>query len=136
VHEAQPLGVAVGVLAVHEAVVVLEVFVAGVVGRVDVDDVHAAFVGEGQGSEGVQVVAFDEEVVGVFGSAQTDRGVGFARTDRSFNRFDSSTLLQGTTIESVGCRGKIEGSLIAAPSFFPLLVRQPGLFCFFPFLLR
>ncbi len=131
-HKAEPLGVAVGVLAVHEAVVVLEVFVAGVVGRVDVDHVHAAFVGEGQGREGVEVVAFDEEVVAYLnliprgGPSQPLllRGEGeiiwvkFVRClawgRGTFNRFNSSTLLQGTTIKPVGCWGEIECRLIAA----------------------
>lgn len=56
---------AVGVLTVHIAVVIDEVFVAGVVGRIDVDDVDFTGVGIGQGGEGLEVVALDDDVVWV-----------------------------------------------------------------------
>ena len=61
-HELEPAGVAPLVVGVDEAVVVNEVAVAGVVGRVDVDAVDAAGVGHAQVAEGVEVVALDDEV--------------------------------------------------------------------------
>lgn len=54
---------AVGVLTIHIAVVIDEVFVAGVVGRIDVDDVDFSGVGIGQGGEGFEVVALYDDVV-------------------------------------------------------------------------
>ena len=59
VHKAEPFAVAVAVFPVYKAVVVLEIFVASVVGRVYVNYINAAFVGKSQGGKGVQVVAFN-----------------------------------------------------------------------------
>ena len=54
---------AVGVLTIHIAVVVDEVFVASVVGRIDVDDVDFTSVGVGKSGEGFEVVALYDDVV-------------------------------------------------------------------------
>ncbi len=54
---------AVAVLGVYVGVVVDEVFVAGVVGRVDVDYVDFALVGVGQGGKSFEVVALDKDVI-------------------------------------------------------------------------
>ena len=54
---------AVSVLAIYIAVVVDEVFVACVVGRVDVDNIDFAGVGVGQRGECFEVVALDKDVV-------------------------------------------------------------------------
>lgn len=62
-HERQPLGVTVAVFGVDVGVVIDEVFVAGVVGRIDVDDVDFSGVGIGQGGEGFEVVALYDDVV-------------------------------------------------------------------------
>ena len=43
-HKAEPFGMAVAVLAVNEGIVVDEVFVAGVVRRIDINYVDFAFV--------------------------------------------------------------------------------------------
>ena len=50
---------AVGVLGVNERVVVDKVLVAGVVGRIDVDDVDFSGVGVGKRCEGFEVVALN-----------------------------------------------------------------------------
>ena len=63
-HEGEPLAVAVVVVGIDVLVVIDEVAVAGVVGRVDIDDVDAALVGVGEGGEGFEVVALDKDVVG------------------------------------------------------------------------
>ena len=67
---------AVAILAVHEPVIVHEVTVASVVGRVDVDDIDLGSVGIAEHGEGVQVVALDEGVLGGagFGSLQPAGG--------------------------------------------------------------
>ena len=92
-HHAEPFVVAFQVLAVHGAVlaepfahqgavdlvVVDPAFVAGVVGRVDVDAFDAAGVAGEEGFEGVEVVAVDDEVVvgvGVAGGVEGSGGVG------------------------------------------------------------
>ena len=55
------------VIFTHKTIVVEEtsisIFVAGVVGRIDVDDVDFSGVGIGQGGEGLEVVALDDDVV-------------------------------------------------------------------------
>jgi len=61
-HELQPERVPPVVVLVHEAVVIDEVAVAGVVGRIDVDALHFAGVGHAQRAQGIEVVAFDDEV--------------------------------------------------------------------------
>ena len=48
---------------VDEAVVVDEVAVAGVVGRVDIDAADRTLVAHAQGAQGVEVVALDDQVV-------------------------------------------------------------------------
>lgn len=67
-HKREPFAVAVGVLTVHIAVVIDEVFVAGVVGWVDVDDVDFTSVGVGKSGEGFEVVALDDDVVWIVNS--------------------------------------------------------------------
>lgn len=62
-HEGEPLGVAVTVLGVDEGVVVDEVFVAGVVRRIDVDYVDFAGVGVGEGGEGFEIIALNYDVI-------------------------------------------------------------------------
>ena len=54
---------AVAVLVVHVAVIIDEVFVARVVRRVDIDDVHLALVGVGERGQRLQVVALDKDMV-------------------------------------------------------------------------
>lgn len=54
---------AVAVFGVDEGVVVDEVFVAGVVGRIDVDHVDFAGVGVGEGGEGFEIVALNYDVI-------------------------------------------------------------------------
>lgn len=58
----------VAVFGVDVGVVVDEVFVAGVVGWIDVDDVDFSGVGIGQGGEGFEVVALDDDVVWIINS--------------------------------------------------------------------
>ena len=62
-HKGEPFAVAVAVLAVHKAVVIDEVLVARVVGRVDIDDIHLALVGVGERGQRLQVVALDKDMV-------------------------------------------------------------------------
>ena len=62
VHELQPGRVPEAVGAVEEAVVVDEVAVAGVVGRVDVDALDLARVGHAQEAQGIEVVPLDDQV--------------------------------------------------------------------------
>jgi hypothetical protein len=63
VHKREPFAVAVAVFAVNEAVVVFKILVSGIVWRVDIDHVDPPFVGKGEGGKGVEVVAFDEDMV-------------------------------------------------------------------------
>ena len=66
-HKGEPFAVAVAVLAVDKAVVVNEVLVARVVGRVDIDDVNLTFVGIREGGEGFEVVALNQDMIrGIF----------------------------------------------------------------------
>ena len=51
-HKGEPFAVAVAVLAIDKAVVVYEVLVARIVGRVNVDDINPAFMGISEGGEG------------------------------------------------------------------------------------
>lgn len=60
----------VGVFAVDERIVIDKVFVAGVVGRVDVDYIDFAFVGVCEGSQCFEVVAFDEYMIGYLAVSQ------------------------------------------------------------------
>ena len=62
-HKGEPFAVAVAVLAIDKAVVVNEVLVARVVGRVDIDDVNLAFVGIREGGEGFEVVTLNQDMV-------------------------------------------------------------------------
>lgn len=54
---------AVAVLCVDVTVVIDEVFVAGVVGWVDVDYVDAALVGVAECCKGLEIVPFDNNVI-------------------------------------------------------------------------
>jgi len=73
---AEPFGDFGGV----DVVVVDPSFVAGVVGRVDIDAFDASGVFRQQGLEGVEVVALDDEVAGG-GVALGELGVGFEQAD-------------------------------------------------------
>ncbi len=55
---------AVAVFAVNEGIVVLKILIARIIRRVNVDYVHLARVGVVQDGEGVEVIAFDEGVLG------------------------------------------------------------------------
>ena len=50
------------IVLVNEAVVVDEIPVAGVVGRVNVDALHLARMGHAQKAQGIKIVAFDDEI--------------------------------------------------------------------------
>ena len=63
---------AVTVLAIHVFVIIDKVFVAGVVGWVDIDNIYLALVGIGEGGEGFEVVSFDKDVVGGVGGVAGD----------------------------------------------------------------
>ena len=90
-HHAEPLVVALQVFAVNRLmeplshqravhlVVVGPAFVAGVVGRVDVDALDAASVAGKQGFESLEVIAVDDEVVVGIGGVQRLGGVGDQR---------------------------------------------------------
>ena len=62
VHEFQPFAVFVEIILVHEAVVVDEILVAGVVRRVDTDAFYPARMGHAQIAQRVEIVPFDEEI--------------------------------------------------------------------------
>ena len=62
VQKLQPLAVAVAVIGADKFIVVNPVFVAGVVGRVDVDDADFSGVRGAQQAQAVEVVALDDEV--------------------------------------------------------------------------
>ena len=71
-HKGDPFAVAVTILAIHIFVIIDKVFVAGVVGWVDIDDVDFALMGISEGGEGFEVVAFDKDVVWRVGGAAGD----------------------------------------------------------------
>ena len=54
---------AVGIFLFHKTVVIDEIFVPCVVRRIDVDDVDFSGVGVGECGEGVEIVAFNENMV-------------------------------------------------------------------------
>ncbi|GAB3339631.1 hypothetical protein GCM10027299_52390 [Larkinella ripae] len=58
-HKGEPFGVAVGIFAVHEAVIILEILVAGVIGWVNVNDVYFSGMGIIQHRQGVKVIALN-----------------------------------------------------------------------------
>ena len=68
VQKFQPLAVAVAVIGADKLVVVNPVFVAGVVGRVDVDDADFSGVRGAQQAQAVEVVALNDEVAVVRGA--------------------------------------------------------------------
>ena len=73
-HELAPAGVAPGVVLVHEAVIIDEVAVPGVVGRVNADALHAPGEGHAQGAEGIEVVALDDEIAPAVCAVRRGRG--------------------------------------------------------------
>ena len=56
----------VGVLAVNIVVVIDEVFVAGVIRGINVDNVDFALVGVGEGCQGFEVVALNQYMIWYF----------------------------------------------------------------------
>ena len=80
------------VFLVDEAVVVDEVSVAGVVGRVDVDALHAAGEGHAEVAQRVKVVAFDDEVF-PGGLAAGERGVEVEGDEVGIERFIALNLI-------------------------------------------
>jgi hypothetical protein len=61
-YHGEPFGVPEGVGLVHVVVVILPIPRAGVVGRVDVDDVHLALVAVEQELEGMKIIGIDEHM--------------------------------------------------------------------------
>ena len=55
---------AVAVLLVHKLVVIDKILVAGVIRRIDVDNVNLALVRIGKGGQGFEVVSLNEDMVG------------------------------------------------------------------------
>lgn len=62
VHELDPEGMSPCVVLVHEAIIVNEVTVAGVVGRINGDAFDLTRVGYGEGAEAIEVVPFENQV--------------------------------------------------------------------------
>ena len=62
VHELDPQRVPPRVILVHKAVVIDEVAIAGIVGRIDVDALDLPGVGDAQGAQGIEVIALDDEI--------------------------------------------------------------------------
>jgi hypothetical protein len=60
------------VFAVHVFVIIDKVFVAGVVGWVDINDVNLALMGIGEGGECFEIVAFDKDMGWGVGGAAGD----------------------------------------------------------------
>ena len=54
---------AIRIFFVYEAVVIDEVVIAGIVRRIDIDDINLALVRVGKGGEGFEIIAFDKDMV-------------------------------------------------------------------------
>ena len=68
---------AVAILGVHIAVIIDKVLVAGIIRRIDVDNINISVVGIGEFGEGGEVVALNDKMVGGSGIIG-DYGMHFA----------------------------------------------------------
>ena len=123
-HERQPLGVAVEVVALDVVVVVLPVLRAGVVRRVDVDAVDLAAVGEEQRLERVEVLGVDDGVERLVAAALDLAGRDQAGVDRVAELGDHDEVVQRRGLVCGLARrrraalirsGRAKGSNVAVP---------------------
>ena len=75
---------AVAVLLVYKLVIIDKILVAGVVRRIDVDDINFSFVRIGKGGQGFEVVALNKDMAGRIGILTDNSLAGIFNQPRQF----------------------------------------------------